>query len=36
MVFVPEFKYNGMENVGVVILRDSFMRPVEEKTFFEL
>lgn len=24
-----------MENVGIVILRDSFLRPKEEKTFFE-
>ena len=36
MVFVPEFRINGMENVGIVILRDTFLRPVEEKTFFEL
>ena len=35
MVFVPEFRINGMENVGVVIMRDTFMRPAEEKTFFE-
>jgi aminopeptidase N len=35
MVFVPEFRINGMENVGIVILRDTFMRPDEEKTFFE-
>jgi len=34
-VFVPEFRISGMENVGVVILRDSFLRPAEEKTFFE-
>ena len=35
MVFVPEFRINGMENVGIVIMRDTFMRPQEEKTFFE-
>jgi len=35
MVFVPEFRINGMENVGIVIMRDTFMRPAEEKTFFE-
>ena len=35
MVFVPEFRINGMENVGIVIMRDTFMRPHEEKTFFE-
>lgn len=35
MVFVPEFRINGMENVGCVILRDTFLRPVEEKSFFE-
>lgn len=27
MVFVPEFRINGMENVGIVIMRDTFMRP---------
>ena len=35
MVFVPEFRINGMENVGIVIMRDTFMRPDNEKTFFE-
>ena len=35
MVFVPEFRINGMENVGIVIMRDTFMRPAEEKTFFD-
>ncbi len=35
MVFVPEFRINGMENVGIVIMRDTFMRPADEKTFFE-
>ncbi len=34
-VYIPEFRINGMENVGIVILRDSFLRPADEKTFFE-
>jgi hypothetical protein len=32
---VPEFKWNGSENVGMILFRDSFLRPVEEKSFFE-
>lgn len=35
MVFVPEFRINGMENVGMVTLRDSFLQPTKEKTFIE-
>lgn len=34
-VFIPEFRISGMENVGCIMMRDSFMRPDEEKTFFE-
>ena len=35
MVFVPEFRINGMENVGIVIMRDTFMLHKDDKTFFE-
>lgn len=34
-VFVPEFRISGMENVGLVVLRDTFLTAPEEKTYFE-
>jgi aminopeptidase N len=34
-VFVPEFRISGMENVGLVVLRDTFLTPHDEKTYFE-
>lgn len=34
-VFIPEFRISGMENVGCIMMRDSFMLPNEDKTFFE-
>lgn len=35
-VFVPEFRISGMENVGIVILRDTFLQPDEDKTYFDV
>jgi hypothetical protein len=32
---VPEFRISGMENVGLVVLRDTFLTPPDEKTYFE-
>ena len=34
-VFVPEFRISGMENVGLITLRDNFLLPSDEKTFAE-
>ena len=34
-IFVPEFRISGMENVGLVVLRDTFLLPEDEKTYFE-